>query len=197
MPHVSITWEQQNMFEETHPELMGDEELVLQARTGCHEAFDILALRYRAAITLIARPIVGDVARAEDVAQDAIVIALRALSSLSDPTRFGPWLAAIARHRARRIARQEGRFLPIEPDHLERLPAIQASATDDLAEAVTELDEDYRIVLRLRYWEEWSVGQIAVFLSLPLTTVKWRLHYARELVRRRLSQYEKEENNGK
>ena len=182
--------------EETRMEQRNDSELALKARAGSREAFDVLARRYRAAISLIARPIVGDAARAEDIAQDTLVIAMNALPSLANPAQFGPWIGAIARHRARRVARQEGRFLPLDPTRLDqrRTPA-PASAPDDLTEAVNELGDDYWIVLRLRYWEEWPVGQIAAFLSLPVTTVKWRLHYARELLRRRLAQHEKEENN--
>ncbi|MEO7719169.1 MAG: sigma-70 family RNA polymerase sigma factor [Capsulimonas sp.] len=184
------------VLEETQLEQREDGELVLRARSGCRDAFDVLARRYRAGISLIARPIVGDAARAEDVAQDALVIAMNALPTLAHPAQFGPWLGAITRHRARRVVRQEGRFLPLEPAHLERLPTAPNPIRDDLTEALADLGEDYWIVLRLRYWEEWSVAQIAAFLSLPITTVKWRLHYARELLRRRLSKNEKETING-
>ena len=35
----------------------------------------------------------------------------------------------------------------------------------------------------LRYWGEMPLDRIAAFLGVPLTTVKWRLHRARALVR--------------
>lgn len=173
-----------------------DGELVRWARDGCRAAFDELARRYQGGVSLTARQIIGEAGRAEDVSQEALLIAFRALPTLADPARFGAWLGAITRHRARRVARQENRFVPLEPAHLDHLEAPEVKVSDDLADAFAELGADYQTVLRLRYWEEWSVGQIAAFLSLPLTTIKWRLHYARELLRRRLSRAEKEEDNG-
>lgn len=173
-----------------------DGQLVRWARGGCRAAFDELARRYRAGVSLTARQIVGDAGRAEDVAQEAFLIAFRALPTLADPARFGAWLGAITRHRARRVARQESRFVPLEPAHLDHLPAPNAPTSEELTNAFAALSEDYRTALRLRYWEEWSVVQIAAFLSLPVTTIKWRLHYGREVLRRHLSQPGKEDDHG-
>ena len=173
-----------------------DGQLVCWARGGCREAFDELVRRYRPGVFLIARQAVGDASRAEDVAQEALVTAFHALPTLADPARFGAWLGAITRHRARRVARQESRFLPLEPAHLDSLQGPESAAPDALADAFEALGDDYRTVLRLRYWEEWSVGQIASFLSLPITTIKWRLHYGREVLRRHLSRLREEEDHG-
>jgi len=183
------------MREETRMEQADDGQLVCWARDGCRMAFDELARRYRAGVYLTARQIVGDAGRAEDVAQESLLIAFRALPTLADPARFGAWLGAITRHRARRVAHQESRFVPLEPAYLDHLQAHDAPASGDLADAFGTLGEDYQTVLRLRYWEEWSVGQIASFLSLPITTIKWRLHYGREVLRRRLSRPGKEEDD--
>jgi len=184
------------MREETRLGQAGDGELVRWARDGCRMAFDELARRYRAGVYLTARQIVGDAGRAEDVAQEALLIAFRALPTLADPARFGAWLGAITRHRARRVARQEDRLVPLEPSHLDHLQTPTPAASEELTDAFGALGEDYQTVLRLRYWEEWSVGQIASFLSLPITTIKWRLHYGREVLRRRLSRPRREEDDG-
>ncbi len=183
------------MREETRLGQADDGQLVCLARDGCRSAFDELARRYRAGVCLIARQTVGDAGRAEDVAQEALLAAFHALPTLADPARFGAWLGAITRHRARRVALQESRFVPLEPAHLDQFQAPDAPASGELADAFAGLGGDYQTVLRLRYWEEWSVGQIASFLSLPVTTIKWRLHYGREVLRRRLSQQREEEND--
>ena len=184
------------MREETRLGQTDDGQLVGWAREGCRAAFDELARRYRTGVYLTARQIIGDGGQAEDVAQEALLIAFRALPTLADPKRFGAWLGAITRHRARRVAHQESRYVPLEPAHLDHLPAPIAPEPEELTEAFGTLAEEYQTVLRLRYWEEWSVGQIAAFLSLPVTTIKWRLHYGREVLRRRLSHPGKEEENG-
>src|SRR5215208_5772270 len=83
-----------------------DELLVIEAILGDFDAFDELALRYRAAVVRTARAIVGR-DDAEDVAQDALMLAFKALPSIEDPTKFAAWLSAITRHRALRFGKRE------------------------------------------------------------------------------------------
>ena len=42
------------------------------------------------------------------------------------------------------------------------------------------------MILKLRFYDEMPLKRIAVFLDLPLTTVKWRLHRAKQLLREKL-----------
>jgi len=70
------------------------------------------------------------------------------------------------------VARQESRFVPLEPAHLNQQQAPEVSDAGELGDAFTMLGDDYQAVLRLYYWEEWSVGQIASLLSLPITTIR-------------------------
>ena len=176
-----------------------DLELVLLALLGSLEAFDALVRRFRSAVILTAEQAIGSRCGAEDVAQEVFLIAFKALPQLSDPSKFAGWLSAITRHRARRVARREGRSEPTEPStldrlilsHSEALSPVEALARDGDAErlraALGTLPPEYRDVLRLRYWEEWPVARIADFLALPITTVKWRLHQGRERLRRVLT----------
>src|SRR5919206_4912562 len=83
-----------------------DEVLVVAAILGDLDAFDLLATRYRAAVVRTAQAIVGR-EDAEDVAQDALLLAFKALPSIEDPAKFAAWLWAITRHRALRFLRQE------------------------------------------------------------------------------------------
>src|SRR5215510_12417268 len=83
-----------------------DEMLVVAAILGDLEAFDELALRYRAAVVRAAQAIVGR-EDAEDVAQDALLLAFKALPSIEDPAKFAAWLSAITRHRAFRFGKRE------------------------------------------------------------------------------------------
>lgn len=55
--------------------------------------------------------------------------------------------------------------------------------------AVKKLEEKYRIPIILYYTEQLSVKEIALFLSLPVGTVKSRLHYARERLKKDLEEY--------
>ena len=68
-----------------------DELLVIEAIFGDFDAFDELALRYRAAVVRTAQAVVGR-DDSEDVAQDALLLAFKALPSIEDPTKFAAWL---------------------------------------------------------------------------------------------------------
>jgi RNA polymerase sigma-70 factor (ECF subfamily) len=76
-----------------------DDVLVVAAILGDLAAFDQLVLRYRAAVVRVAQGVVGR-EHAEDVAQDALLLAFKALPSIEDPRKFPAWLSAITRHRA-------------------------------------------------------------------------------------------------
>src|ERR1700753_1010179 len=80
-----------------------DEVLVLSAILGDLGSFDELASRYRAAAIRTAYAIVGR-EHAEDVVQDALMLAFKNLPALEEPSRFAAWLAAITRNRALRFS---------------------------------------------------------------------------------------------
>jgi RNA polymerase sigma-70 factor (ECF subfamily) len=175
-----------------------DDQLVLATLAGYGEAFDTLVTRFRGAVTAIARQALGSRDAAEDAAQEAFILAYRSLRQLHDPCRFAAWLCAITRHHSRRIARREQRTAAVEPAVLELLAceaflnpenqALDAMERAAVQEALKQLPEPYRLVLEFYYYDEWPVARIAGFLSLPPSTVKWRLRHGRELLRRRLEQ---------
>jgi len=45
-------------------------------------------------------------------------------------------------------------------------------------------------VFLLRYEEAWPIARIAEFLALPVTTIQWRLHQARKLLKQQLLPHE-------
>ena len=83
-----------------------DEVLVVAAILGDLDAFDELASRYRAAVVRVAQAIVGR-ETAEDIAQDALLLAFKALPTIEEPKKFAAWLSAITRHRALRVGKRE------------------------------------------------------------------------------------------
>ncbi len=169
-----------------------DAELVVAALAGNTQAFDVLVNRYRRAMLTVAQQIVRNPADAEDVVQDALLRAFEALPQLSDLNRFGAWLHSITRNRALRYYRNSGRYQPqedMEP-YLNRVsdtssadPAnvVEAESTQQaVRDAIKALQPDYQVVIELYYWAEMPQKRMAEFLSLPLTTVKWRLRKAKE-----------------
>ena len=176
-----------------------DEVLVLAAILGDLEAFDELASRYRAAVVRTARALVGR-EFAEDVAQDALLLAFKALPSIEEPKKFAAWLSAITRHRAMRFGKreseQQSRRVMIDDVLLEKLdalarPFVDRSGDDELKRALENVPEDYALVLRLRFLDEMPLKRIAAFLGAPLSTVKWRLHQGKRLLREQVEHLRK------
>lgn len=176
-----------------------DSELVLAALLGNLNAFDELVVRFRPAVFTVAKQFVASNEDAEDVTQDVFLLAFKALPQLDDLNKFGSWLYAITKNHAMRYQKKNGRIQPcsdIDDLILQHSRAIVPNPSDiveqketyrELNGAVKRLSSEYQVVLKLYYWEEMSLKRVADFLALPLSTVKWRLHKGKQLLKEQLS----------
>jgi RNA polymerase sigma-70 factor (ECF subfamily) len=177
-----------------------DLELVVASMVGNLQAFDELARRYRSALLNVAEQIVKDAQAAEDIVQDALLLAFKALPQLDRLDKFAAWLHAITRHRAFRCLQEQRRvesrsdmdeILLTHSRVIARDPPqilVRDEAHNEVREAILLLPPEYQEVLRLFYWDDMPQQKIADFLNLPLTTVKWRLHKAKQMLKKHLTQ---------
>ena len=104
-----------------------DHELIVAVRRGSDRAFEELYSRYRARIGSYVFGMVGDHARAEDIAQEVFISALRRLRDTERPIAFKPWLYEIAKNACidefRRTRRAREVPLPLEGDGDDAGPA--------------------------------------------------------------------------
>jgi RNA polymerase sigma-70 factor (ECF subfamily) len=168
-----------------------DELLVIAAILGDLEAFEELVVRYRPAVVRLARTIVGS-DDAEDVAQESLLLAFKALPSIDEPRKFAAWLSAITRHRALRFSKSEDRHLrkrvALDEALLEKIEALARPLADkvrdeEMIKALDSLSNDYAMPLRLRFLDDMPLNRIAAFMGVPLSTVKWRIHHGKKLLR--------------
>ena len=173
-----------------------DEVLVLAAILGNLDAFEELVVRYRPAVVRLARTIVG-ADYAEDVAQDSLLLAFKALPGIEEPRKFGAWLSAITRHRALRFSKSETthmtRRVPLDEALLEKIEALARPIADKerdeaMIQALDSLPADYAMPLRLRFLDEMPLDRIAAFMGVPLSTVKWRIHHGKKLLRAKVEE---------
>jgi RNA polymerase sigma-70 factor (ECF subfamily) len=137
------------------------------------------------------------VAAADDLAAETFATAYARWPTF-DPSRpVRPWLYGIAsnlmRHQWRRERRQLRAYArsgldPVLVDDLdESVSRADASARyPKVAAALAELRPSDREILLLNAWAELSDAEIADALSLPVGTVKSRLHRTREQLQNRL-----------
>ena len=171
-----------------------DEVLVIAAILGNLEAFEELVVRYRPAVVRLARTIVG-ADYAEDVAQDSLLLAFKALPGIEEPRKFPAWLSAITRHRALRLSKSEtvqmSKRVALDEVLLEKIEALakplaEKERDQEMIEALESLPADYAMPLRLRFLDEMPLNRIAAFMGIPLSTVKWRIHHGKKLLRRKV-----------
>jgi RNA polymerase sigma-70 factor (ECF subfamily) len=159
---------------------------------GDADAFDELTRRHRARAILAARSIVGS-SFAEDVAQEAFLLAFKSLRTLDDPAKFAPWFRVIVRRAAERFRSrnrpEEARRGNAHPVEAADPPAAEPEA-DRLCELLVALEQipsKYAAVLRLHFLNEVPLGGVSKILCIPVSTVKWRIHRGKGVLRELLS----------
>ena len=171
-----------------------DEVLVIAAILGNLEAFEELVVRYRPAVVRLARTIAG-ADHAEDVAQDSLLLAFKALPGIEEPRKFPAWLSAITRHRAVRFSKSEtaqmSKRVALDEALLEKIEALakplaEKERDEEMIAALESLPPDYAMPLRLRFLDEMPLNRIAAFMGIPLSTVKWRIHHGKKLLREKV-----------
>ncbi len=178
---------------------------------------DAFAARLAAAapaLWTVAAAVLGDRGRAEDVVQEAALIALGKLERFDPRTSFSAWMGAIVRNVARNEARKRGRQATqaLPPEHvaeysdaraarspgdaspapatlggLEGALALEESAFDDeVRAALLELRPVARAALLLRTVQGLDYQEIAALLAIRPGTAMSHVHRAREALRERL-----------
>ncbi len=154
----------------------------------------------------IAAAIVGGPEGAEDVLQEAALIALRKIDQFDPDTTFSVWMAQIVRYVALNQARRRNRsrVRSVDPGHLDDRAAaedherrLELSAQgelgpdcedfdDELLEALHQLDTDARACLLLRVVMDMPYREISQTLGLPEGTAMSHVHRARRALGERL-----------
>jgi len=166
----------------------GDEALVRAAQGGDRAAFGQLYQRY---VRMVHGILLARVPRAaaEDLVHDVFLQALRSLAAMREASRFGPWLAAIARNRATDFHRRAkpSDSLDDQPGSLDALenPRREIAHEDSIAllNAVRELPDVYRETLVMRFVEGMTGPEIAAHTGLTHGSVRVNLHRGMQILR--------------
>ena len=176
---------------------MQDAELVERVVDGDGDAFRQLVERYQRPVYGLLLRMVRTPALAEDLTQETLIKAYRAIATFDRSRRFSSWLFKIAHNTAiDHLRKKSPPTVTLETDDDERLdplaslaapesrsPEAQAAGRDlaeALQEALMELRPDYREAILLRFQQGLPYEEIAEVLDLPLGTVKTHLHRARK-----------------
>ena len=133
----------------------------------------------------------GMAADAEDLTQQAFLIAQQKLHQLREAERAAGWLYAILRScylkwRRKRFPMTSTLADLDMADVPQPVPELRAVDSEELQQVLGELHDDLRLILLMFYFEELSYKQIADELEVPIGTVMSRLSRAKQKLRERL-----------
>lgn len=171
-----------------------DELLVLSCRAGNKEAFAMLHKRWHKKLLAHAGHLLGRALRdrSDDVCQEAWLAIARGIEALSEPEKFHAWAYSIVTRRVADARRSLGRDERASDGWREESLNQTHDAHDSDSEqeplrfALNTLSSEDHALLRLFYLDELSVVETAEALDIPVGTVKSRLFYARQRLRRAL-----------
>ena len=168
-----------------------DVELMTRIERGDSEALRKLYRRHGARVYSLARHMLGESGRAEEVTQDVFVKAWEKASTYKpDKAQVLTWLLRVTRNRCIDLIRRDKPVFPFD----EQAFAVAGPEGDVVAEAeaagvreeLARLPDAQRKVLTLAYYRGLSHTQIARALGEPLGTVKWRIRDAFQKLRQRM-----------
>ena len=153
-----------------------------------HEAFAELVIHFQDMAFACAYAVLGDAYLAEDIAQDAFVVAWQNLDQLREPAAFPGWFKRIVLSRCNRLSRGNRlRTVPLDvgadsptTDPGPHVSAEKHELVNAVLKAVKALPDNERLVTTLFYVNGYTQADIGQFLEVPVSTVNKRLYTARQ-----------------
>lgn len=164
-------------------------ELVLRAQTGDREAFGTLIEQFQPTVRAICMRRLGHPSEAAELTQEIFLHVMTRLDQLREPERFAGWLRQVAVRMA--INRATRRVPPpsVDEEILENASGRREEPLDELIaqerasrlwEGLERLRPMDREALVAFYIQGQSLAEIAEQMTIPLGTIKRRLHTARK-----------------
>lgn len=185
-------------------ESVSDTELIQRVQAGQRAAFDVLVRRYQQKVFNLVLRYVREPMEAEDVTQEAMIKAYRALPGFRGDSAFYTWLYRIAintaKNRLSAASRKMFERLPVDEDG-DSTAFVDSRLSDDATpervllseeiqdtvnQAMQELPDELRQAIVMRELDGLSYEEIAQAMECPVGTVRSRIFRAREAIDRRL-----------
>jgi len=168
---------------------------VLRAQSGDREALNDLLKTIQQPLYRYISTLIRERTPAEDILQEVLIRIYRKLGWLREPQVFRTWAYQIASRETFRYLKRERRWADQVRDEtvLTTIPALPSRAdfdnelVDRLPQLIANVSPASRAVIVLYYLEEMSLDETAAVLEIPIGTVKSRLAYGLESLRRQVS----------
>jgi len=173
--------------------------------SGDKASFEHLIKKYQGKVYTLVFRLVRDRETALDLSQEVFLKIYQKLSDLKDSGKLSSWIMQVAHNtsldwlKKRKVDSFAADFEDQQTQqkifqHLQDTTSpspesiVELMSPSRMSELVSKLDVKYRTVITLRFIEGYSFKEIAKILNLPLSTVKFRKHYALQLIKERWMQ---------
>ncbi|HKI97530.1 MAG TPA: sigma-70 family RNA polymerase sigma factor [bacterium] len=179
-----------------------DDDILIKAHLkGDPVAFEVLFKKYRDQVARLVYSIAKDDSLVDDIVQEVFLLVYRHLAKFRQNAAFKTWVYRITVNEALRQLGRMRRWQPLPEGDFEpsRLPStmvvfengespervlIDGEQKRLVHQALDEMKPHHRMILVLYYLEDLSVQEIAEVLEIPEGSVKSRLFYARDSLRK-------------
>ena len=173
-----------------------DSELIPRVRRGDLAAFEALYDKYKGQVYRTALAITRDQSAAEDILQECFLKVYVHVDKIDVSRPLSPWIHRIAVNLSYNWVTKRKRWLPslgevidqfVSDDHDSPEHVLEREEVQRIVqEAIHSLSFAQRVVIVLFYLNGFSLEEIAYILDCPVGTVKSRLYYGRQNLRRKL-----------
>lgn len=165
---------------------MFDEKIVKKAIKGNDKAFIILMNQCKEQIYRTAFAYVKEEEMALDIVQEVVCRAYKSIESLKEPKFFNTWIMRIAINISTDFYNKKSKVVCMEQDELISKMEVKHDDNDErlfLMESLDNLEEKYKKIIILKYFDDLTFKDIAEILSMPESTVKTNLYKGLSILR--------------
>lgn len=175
---------------------LSDAELILQVQLGSLNELGVLYDRHRQLVYRTLLAVTGDSEVASDLLHDVFLRLHRFIDRVDTTRPLEPWLYRMSTNLAYTWMKRNRKWLHPLDEMSEWLGSSGKNSPPDLVERQDDLDRiqqalstlslSQRVVVVLYYLNDLSLQEISEILEIPVGTVKSRLHYGRQALRKKL-----------
>ncbi len=166
---------------------------IRQVAQGDEGAFEKLFRCYAPRIFRFALSYLNDRSYAEEVVQETMIAVWKSAKSYKEQSQVSSWILGIARNKALDRARARQREPELLQERLDRRMSMRATPeqivrretqVERVRAALDRLSPEHREVIMLAFYNDLSYSEIAQILNCPEGTVKSRVYYAKEQLKK-------------
>lgn len=177
-----------------------DSDLIKACIPKNEEAFAVLYQRYEKRVFQYLMTIMNEATLAEETLVEVMIAIWKGLNTFKGQSKVSTWIFGIAHHKAvdalRKVTSQQRGGMPLEDivetaeSHENPLEDMQQKRMATLTnQALTTLSPDHREILHMAFYEELSYPEISELLGIPVNTVKTRVYYAKQQLKKNLQRH--------